>query len=253
MELTSIMDAKVSIVMPVHNSEKFLEHSLASVVAQTYPDWELIAVDDASTDSSRDMVQKYIDQGYPIKLITLNENSGAAVARNAAIEKADGRLIAFLDSDDVWLPTKLEKQVTHMLNNGYSFTYCYYQKITEEGTAVEIYVRPPEKLSYHDLLKSNQIGCLSAMYDTRKLGKVFMPSIRKRQDFALWLSILRKVDFAYCLPEVLALYRMRENSVSSNKIEMLSYNWRLFREIEGFSILKSSYYLLWNIARKVIS
>ncbi len=253
--MTSVCSTEnlISVVMPVHNSERFLEQSLKSVVAQTYANWELITVDDASTDGSTEIVKRYIRCGYPIRLIELKVNAGGAVARNAAIEAASGRFIAFLDSDDLWLPDKLERQVSFMIENNYPFTYCYYEKINEDGSGTAKIVKPPIKLSYTDLLKSNQIGCLAAMYDTRVLGKIYMPLIRKRQDYALWLRILKKIDFAHCYPEVLASYRLRSNSVSSNKMEMLLYNWRLFREIEGFSILKSAYYLLWNISRKVFS
>ena len=139
-----------------------------------------------------------------------------------------------------------------MQKNDYALTYTYRNKIEGAGNLLKQTAQPPLKLCYNDMLKSNQIGCLTAIYDSEKLGKVYMPIIRKRQDYGLWLKILRQQDYAYCLPEVLASYRVRTSSVSSNKIGLLTYNWQLFREVEKLSLAKSVYYLGWNIARKVL-
>src|SRR5690606_21911418 len=161
--------------------------------------------------------------------------------RNAGIKAAQGRYIAFLDSDDVWLPTKLEKQLEFMRRGDIAFSYCAYEKIDEEG---EVFGRVgvPRKVSYRGLLKVCVIGCLTAMYDTQKLGKVYMPLIRRRQDLGLWLRILKKIDYAYGLQEILAQYRVRNDSISANKMVAARYTWKLYREHERLPLLKAVYY-----------
>src|SRR5690606_31661243 len=161
------------------------------------------------------------------------------------IAAARGRYIAFLDSDDQWLPDKLQLQVAFMRDNDYVLTCTYYEKMTASGERTGKVVAAPATLSYREMLKSNRIGCLSAMYDSARLGKVYMPQIRKRQDYGLWLKILRQGEVAHCLPEVLALYRTRPGSLSNNKLEMVTYNWTLYRRIEGLPLVLSTYYLCW--------
>lgn len=242
----------VSIITPLYNSSPFVADTIRSILAQTLTGWEMIIVDDCSTDDSVEIVQRFVEQDSRIKLIKLDRNSGPAVARNTALEAANCRYIAFSDSDDQWLPQKLEKQIAFMRANGYAFTCTHYEKVLESGERTGQIVTPPDHLSYADMLKSNQIGCLSTIYDSQMVGKVYMPLIRKRQDFGLWLKLLKIVPYVYCLPEVLALYRVRDGSVSSNKIEMLLYNWKLYRMVEKLSFLRSVYYLGWNIVRKVL-
>ena len=242
----------VSIIMPSYNCESFLEESINSVCEQSFKDWELIIVDDGSQDASFSIAQRIAEKDYRVKALRLEKNSGAAVARNFAIEAAQGRFIAFLDSDDLWDPQKLERQISFMLKNDYAFSCTGYRRqyINQELKNDERKFEIP--INYKNLLKNNKIGCLTAVYDSKKIGKIFMPLIRKRQDFALWLKILREVKFVYCLPEILATYRIRENSISSNKIDLVKYNWKLFREIENLSISKSSYYLMCNIYNKMV-
>jgi glycosyltransferase involved in cell wall biosynthesis len=211
----------------------------------------MIIVDDVSPDNSNEIIEKSIQQDSRIKLVKLEKNSGAAVARNRAIEEAKGRFIAFLDADDLWKQNKLEKQLEFMNKKSCALTYSYYDAIDEDNNKLEKMFEPPLKLSYTDLLKTNYIGCLSAMYDTQLIGKVYMPLIKKRQDYGLWLRILKQIDYAYCIPEVLATYRIRNESLSSNKMQLLSYNYRLFHEHEKFSSVKSFYYLFWNILIKI--
>lgn len=243
----------VSVITPVYNSARFLEEVVSSVAAQTLGDWEMVIVDDGSTDDSADSARALASRERRIRFSALDANRGAAVARNTAIELARGRYIAFLDSDDKWLPTKLEKQIDFMERNDYALTHTYYEKITESGDRTGVVVRPPPMLSYSDMLKSNQMGCLSVVYDTETLGKRYMPLIRVRQDYGLWLKLLKEGVSAYCLPESLALYRARTGSASSNKLEMLKYNWFLFRNIEKLSRWDSAYYVAWNITRKFIN
>lgn len=241
----------ISIVTPLYNAEKYIEHTIKSIQLQTHQNWEMIIVDDCSKDNGPEILRKYAEKDNRIKLIKLSENGGGAVARNRAIKKAKGKYIAFLDSDDLWHPKKLEKQVKFMEENNYDFTYTQYEKIDEEGIPLNEIVRSKDKVNYKGLLKSNQIGCLTAMYNAEKLGKIYMPLIRKRQDYALWLQVLKKVDYGYCLKENLAQYRIVNGSVSSNKMDLIKYNWKLFREIEQLSIFKSFYYLSWNIFTKL--
>lgn len=241
----------VSVITPLYNCAVFVAETIRSVQAQTVADWEMIVVDDCSTDDSAVVVRSFAEDDSRIKLISLGENSGPAVARNTGIESALGRFMAFIDSDDQWLPRKLEKQLDFMDANGYRITHTRYAIITESGSRTNKVVSPPDRLSYEDMLKSNQMGCLTVMYDAERLGKVYMPLIRRRQDYGLWLKLLKIESFAWCLPDTLALYRNRIGSVSKNKMEMMRYNWRLYRDMEKLSVLKSGYYLGWNIVRKL--
>lgn len=242
----------VSIITPSFKSERFISQTIETVLAQTYQDWELIIVDDVSPDNSNEIIDEYCKKDIRIKLIKLQTNSGPAVARNKAINQAKGRYIAFLDADDLWKAEKLEKQIIFMQEKDCALCYSNYEIMSEQGVLKNKLIKPPLKLSYRDLLKTNYIGCLTAIYDTKKVGKIYMPLISKRQDYGLWLKILKKTDFAYCVEESLAIYRVMSTSVSSNKYKLLKYNYLLFRKHEGFSSLKSFYYLLWNILFKIL-
>lgn len=239
--------AQVSIITASYNCATFLPKTVESVLSQTYSDWEMIIVDDCSSDRSAEIAKFFAQKDSRIRLIQLNENSGSAVARNKAIEVARGRYIAFLDSDDLWLPQKLEKQIAFMQNNGHAITYAGYERIDERGESLGQTVKPPLKITYNDMLKKSHIGCLTAVYDTKKLGKVMMPLIRKRQDYGLWLKILKRVDFAYCCNDVLAQYRVRKGSISSNKFDLPKFHWHLYREEENLSFIKSLYYVMYYI------
>lgn len=226
----------VSIVMPSFNCEDTIVESVNSVLSQTYKNWELIIVDDASTDGSWKVINQLVDKSDRIRAHLNAENKGAGWCRNFAIEKARGRFIAFLDSDDLWKEEKLEKQISFMLESDYALTYTYYQRF--DGSDVLDIVKAPLETDYNKLLFSNDIGCLTAVYDTKKLGKRYMPLIRKRQDMALWLNILKDISTAHCLPEVLASYRYN-NGMSSNKLKVLSYQWELYRKVIGLGLMKS--------------
>jgi len=147
---------------------------------------------------------------------------------------------------------KLQKQIDFMKAHNYELTYTAYETMSEDGVNLHLTITPPKKLNYQELLKANKIGCLSAIYDSKRIGKVYMPLIKKRQDYGLWLRVLKKVDYAYGMDEVLGCYRIMSNSVSSNKLDLLKYNYRLFKEHENFSTLKSLYYLSWNIYIKLM-
>lgn len=245
------MHPSVSIVTPSYNSSSFILQTLKSAASQTFNNWEMIIVDDCSFDNSAEVIQQYASQDTRIKLIQLEKNSGAAVARNTAIEASSGRFIAFLDSDDLWHPEKLEKQINFMLEKDIAFSYSAYEKVDENGVPFQV-MGVPEKTSYNDLLKTCVIGCLTAIYDTQKLGKVYMPTNTKREDFATWLNILKKVDYAYGMPEVLAQYRVYENQTSSKKVSMAKENWRLYRDLENLNIFQASYYFTHYAVRGVL-
>lgn len=231
----------VTIITPSFNSAKFISYTIASIISQTFKDWELLVIDDCSTDNSLEVITEWCKKDSRINLIQLNENSGAAVARNRGIEAADSRFIAFLDSDDKWLPNKLEKQLEFMQRNNYDFTYTAYNKVKPDGTIIGD-MGVPSKLQYSNLLKKCEIGCLTAMYDTARLGKIYMPLIRKRQDLGLWLRILKETKYAYGLNDVLASYTVRDDSISSNKRQAAAYTWKLYRDIEKLPLHKAAYY-----------
>ena len=242
----------VSIIMPSYNSEKFISKTIESVINQTYERWEIIIVDDCSPDNSNQIIEKYCKNDSRIKLIKLEQNSGPAVARNRAIEEAKGRYIAFLDADDLWLPEKLEKQLEFMQKNNMAFTYSGYKLVDEDDNALGVFI-PRKELTYEDILKTNDIGCLTAIYDVQKLGKIYMPNILKRQDYGLWLKILKQIGKTKGIVEPLAVYRIRKNSVSSNKLKAAKYQWKIYREVEKLNIFISSYYFIhyiWNGVKK---
>lgn len=240
-----------SIITPSHNCAPFISETICSVLNQSFSDWEMIVVDDCSTDESVEVIQSFVEQDSRIRLIQLSKNTGAAVARNTAIEAANGRYIAFLDSDDLWLPNKLETQLQFMQDKDIAFSYSAYEKVDEQGQPLGL-MGVPDKVNYDQLLKCCVIGCLTAIYDTHKLGKVYMPLIRKRQDFGLWLRLLSKVDYAYGIQQPLAQYRVRSGSISSKKSNAAAYTWRLYREVEQLNLLKASYYFSHYAVRGVL-
>lgn len=231
----------VSIITPSHNAANFISATIDSVLAQRFQGWELIVVDDASTDGTVELVRKKYSSDSRIKLIALAENQGAAVARNTAIEAAEGRFIAFLDCDDLWLPEKLEVQMAWMLEHNCPFSFTAYERILPSGEIVGR-VGVPDQTTYSKMLKTSVIGCSTAMYDTHYFGKVHMPLIRMRQDFGLWLALLRRVDHADGIGEVLVRYKLRPGSVSSNKRNAARYTWRVYREVERLPLHKAIWY-----------
>lgn len=241
----------VSVVTPVHNSENFIVEAISSVSNQTFKDFEHIIVDDCSTDGSVSKIKNACLEDSRITLLELKENLGAAEARNLAIKSAKGKYIAFLDSDDFWSSEKLEKQIEFMRKGDFVLSCTGYNVVNEDGFFNGRTIIPPKRISYLDMLKSNKIGCLTAMYDVEKLGKLYMPNIRKRQDYGLWLRILKKGSLAGGLQDCLSSYRVRSGSISRNKVELVSYNWELFRKYEKLSLIESAYFILHNIANKV--
>ncbi|KAB3058674.1 glycosyltransferase family 2 protein [Escherichia coli] len=242
------MDYLVSIIMPSYNSEFTIKESIKSVIEQTYSNWELLITDDCSTDRTCQIVKEFVEQDDRIKLFVSDKNKGAGAARNNSIKESSGRFLAFLDSDDLWAPDKLKEQINYMIMNGYALTYTAYSKIDAYGN-IKKDIQPPSKVDFSSLLKSNVIGCLTAIYDTELVGKVYMPLIRKRQDMALWLIILQKIDYAHCLNKNLAFYREGHLSLSSNKIKIIKSQWEFYRYYLGFGYVKAMYYFLHYIQR----
>ncbi len=235
----------ISIIMPTYNCGKFIGETIETVIKQTYKNWELIIVDDCSKDETEKTVKKYVENDNRIKYHKLETNQGAAVARTQAMKMAEGNYIAFLDSDDLWKEDKLEKQLKFMEENNYNFTCTAYEQIDEKGKLLNKVVNPKIKANYNRILLDCPVGNSTVMYNVDKLGKFEVPNIRKRNDDALWLQILKKEKYIYGMNDVLMEYRIRSNSISSNKLDLVKYHWQLYREIEHLSIIRSIFHICW--------
>ena len=229
--------------MPTYNSENYILESIQSIINQSHENWELLITDDCSTDNTIELIKEYIKKDKRIKLFKLKKNSGAGIARNFSLKNATGRYIAFCDSDDKWKKNKLELQLKFMQENDLVFSFSDYEVIDEDEN-YKGYVKCPTKLTYKKLLKNNYIGCLTAIYDAEFLGKLMMPKIRKRQDWVLWLIIMRKIESTKGLSTSLAFYKDRSNSISSSKFNLLKYNWIVYRQELGFNKITSFCYLI---------
>lgn len=242
------MMSLVSVVMPCFNCSDSIIDSVNSVLSQTFDNFEVIIVDDASTDGSVELLEELFFDSR-LKIYRLPENSGVGNARNFGISKAKSRYIAFLDSDDLWSPTKLEEHLDFMVNNESVFSCTNYSfksgsKIIEIDSAV---------IFYKDLLKSNSIGCLTVIYDSKILGKVFMPPIRKRQDYACWLNILSKGHKCDVFKKSLSIYNNERPGISNNKFEMIYWNYIMFRSTQNMSYLRAILMTSRNVLFKIFS
>lgn len=229
----------VSIITPTYNSEKFIIETIQSVQKQSYPDWEMIIVDDCSTDNTISIVSAISKNDSRIRFFQLEENLGTGVARDLALSKATGRYITFLDSDDLWKPSKLEKQIDFLRSKNHPFTFSFYECIDEAGNALDKKIEAPKRLKYYQLFFCNFIGNLTGIYDTSFFGKIPISSIRKRQDWMMWLTILKKIQVAMPVPESLAYYRVRENSISASKFNLLQHNFKVYRTFHGLNLVVS--------------
>jgi len=232
----------VSIITPSYNCEKYIGKTIETVINQTYQNWEMLIVDDASTDNTEKVVKSYKDSR--IKYIKLNENSGAAIARNKGMKDAKGKYIAFIDSDDLWKSDKLEKQIKFMKENNYNIVCTSYEHINEKGDRLNRIIKCKKKVDYKGVLLSCPVGNSTVIYNVDALGKFEVPNIRKRNDDALWLKMLKKEKYIYGLDEVLMQYRIRENSISRKKIELVKYHWYLYRKIEHLSVIRSLFHIV---------
>ncbi len=238
----------ISIITPTYNCAKFIGVTIESVMKQTYENWEMIIVDDASTDNTEEIVRRYDDKR--IKYVKLEKNSGAAIARNKAMKLAQGKYMAFLDSDDIWKENKLEKQINFMEEHNYNITCTAYEKVDEEGKVLNKILKPKEKADYNRILLDCPVGNSTVIYNVEALGKFEVPNIRKGNDDALWLKMLKKEKYIYGLEEVLMQYRVRNNSISSNKLQLVKYYWYKYRKIEKLSILRSIFHICyWGVIK----
>ncbi|MFC0780605.1 glycosyltransferase family 2 protein [Flavobacterium sp. HJSW_4] len=231
------MSELVSIIVPTYNTEKFIRQTIESVQNQTYQNWEMILADDASTDQTVSIIEEFAQKDNRIKLFKLPENRGNGFARNAALEKATGKYIAYLDSDDLWFPAKLEKQVQFLKANDLHFTFSFYDSIDEEGNDLNRRVESPNPLSYKQLFFCNYVGNLTAIYDADYFGKIILETTQKRQDWRIWLTIVKQIKIAKPVPEPLAFYRIRKDSVSSSKFKLIKHNFGVYREFHGYNFV----------------
>ncbi len=238
----------VSIIMPSYNTGKYISETIDSVLVQTYKHWELIIVDDCSVDETDEVVRHYLSDSR-IKYLRNERNFGAAVCRNRALREAKGKWIAFLDSDDLWLPQKLEWQIKFMRKNGYHFSYTNYLEIDEFGKSNGITITGPKRITRTGMFNYCWPGCLTVMYDREYVGLVQIYDIKKNNDYAMWLKVCQKVD-CYLLNKCLAQYRKgRTGSVSSHSIKTMTvWHYKLFREAEGYGVIRS----LFNTGRNLL-
>lgn len=238
----------VSIITPSYNTAKYIGETIRSVQFQTYPNWELIIVDDCSTDNSELVVKPYCDMDSRIHLQKNERNSGAAVCRNNALREAKGRWIAFLDSDDSWAPDKLEKQLEFMKNGRYHFSYTEYREIDDNSAETGVLISGPKHVTKLGMFAFCWPGCLTVMYDREYVGLVQIRDIKKNNDYAMWLKVCRKAS-CHLLDEPLALYRRgRKGSISSHGYPtMIRWHYRLWHETEGMSLLASIFWTGMNM------
>ena len=242
-----MVEGLVSIIMPSWNTGEFIAESIQSVIDQTYRDWELIIVDDCSDDNTDEIVRTFKDRR--IRYFKNDKNYGAALTRNRALCEARGEWIAFLDSDDLWRPKKLEKQIAFMEENGYTFSFTEYEKIDEDSKPLNIYVSGPDKVNKRKMYNYDYIGQLTMMYSVKVFGLVQIKDIKKNNDYAIRLQLFKKQGACYYLrKENLAKYRIRKKSISHDKIsKKLKSHFNLFHFCDEKSVLVALWYACWNM------
>ncbi|WP_235807277.1 glycosyltransferase family 2 protein [Loigolactobacillus rennini] len=233
----------VSVIMPVYNSEQFVGKAIQSVQKQTYSNWELVITDDCSKDKTVPYIKQYINKDKRIKLFELKNNSGAAVARNTCLDRATGRFIAFLDSDDLWHAEKLDKQVKFMLAHDFAFTFTGYDFIGHTNKVISV----PEKINFQGMLKNTIIGTLTVMIDKRQTGTFYMPLVKRGQDLLTWALLLKKIPYAYGLNESLSSYRVVKGSLSNNKIKAIKRTWHNYYYELQLGFFKTLYYFVFYV------
>ncbi len=243
-----MIEGLVSIIMPSWNTAKFIAESIQCVIDQTYQNWELIIVDDCSTDNTDEVVTSFLADKR-VKYFHNEKNSGAALTRNKAMREAQGEWIAFLDSDDLWKPEKLEKQINFMKNNGYVLSYTEYEKIDEDGKLLNIYVSGPKIVDKQKMYRYDYIGHLTMMYSAKHFGLIQIKDIKKNNDYAIQLQLCKKPNMkAHLLQESLAKYRVRKNSISHDKLSRkLKSHYDLFHVCDEKSVVVALWYACWNM------
>lgn len=236
----------VSIIMPSYNTDKFIAKSINSVLNQTYKNWELIIVDDCSTDKTDEVVYSFL-QDSRIHYFKNDKNSGAAVTRNRAIREAKGKYIAFLDSDDLWDPNKLEKQIAFMQKNNIHFCYCCYEEIDEQNNKMNVTVTGPKRITEFGMYNFCYPGCLTVIYDAEYVGLVQIADIKKNNDYAIWLKVIKKCD-CYLYDEILASYRKRAGSISNHSyVKLIKHHYLLYRLADNRGVIMSYIFTLRNL------
>ena len=242
---------KVSIIVPMYNAEKFIGKTIESVLSQTYENWEMLIMNDVSTDNSLAVVNEYAKKDDRIKVVNTEKNMGVVKGRNHLIDLANGKFIAFLDADDYWHSQKLEKQIQFMKEKNAGISCTEYTRVKENGEKINEVVIKSE-ISYTDMLKNNYLGCLTVMYDVEKVGKRYFKELEKNEDYVLWLEIVKNVKTIFGLKENLAYYRVLDNSRSSNKAKTAKVRWEIYRKVEKLPFLNSVYYFLHYAVRAVL-
>lgn len=242
-----MIDGLVSVIMPSWNTSNFIAESIQSVIDQTYENWELIIVDDCSTDNTDEVVAEFTDKR--IRYFKNEKNSGAALSRNRALREAKGEWIAFLDSDDLWNPDKLEHQINFMNEHGYTLSYTEYEKIDEESKPLRIYVSGPEKVNKHKIYNYDYIGQLTMMYSSKVFGLIQIKDIKKNNDYAIRLQLYKKPGTcAYILKENLAKYRVRKVSISHDKFrKKFKSHYDLFNLCDEKNAILAMWFTCWNM------
>lgn len=235
----------VSVIMPTFNTGEYLSDSIECVLQQSHRNLELLITDDASTEElTKEILNRYAARDARVKIVELESNHGPSYARNNAIKRAQGRYIAFCDSDDLWMPEKLERQIACMEEHDSALCYTSYTICNEQGNTIGV-VKAPKYITFDQLKMDNKVGCSTAIYDTKRLGrKYYMPNLLKRQDWGLFLSILRDSHVGYGIQIPMAIYRQRADSVSSGKLGLVKYNLRVYTKVLGFSVLKAYFYFV---------
>lgn len=236
----------ISIITPVYNSEIFLKDTFRSVKNQTYYNWEWLLIDDCSTDKSWDILLSFANDDNRIKVFKNTTNMKAGKSRNFLIKKARGKFITFIDSDDIWSLDRLKIHSEFMLTNNISFSHSSYAFIDKKGNSIKKpFIVSDKPITYYDLLKKPEISCLTAMYDQKTLGKRYMSSHSKKQDYALWLSILREGIKSHPFKEITAYYRQHEKSNTSNKFSLILYHIKFLKETQNFNYFNAVYYTVY--------
>ena len=248
-----MLEPLLSIILPTHNSQGFLSTTIASIIAQTVSNWELIIIDDASTDGTLEKAHEFAQSDSRIHIVAQKTNRGAAYSRNVGLERAEGRMIAFIDSDDLWFPDKIEKQLYLMERYRADISYTSYIRSNEHDNRRTV-VKVPARVTYHSMLRRNKIACSTAVVRRSTCGTVRQPPITRRCDHGYWLALLRDGGrTAIGLNEPLAVYRVHRQSLSANKIIAARYSWRLLRDVEHFGVVRSAWYFSGYVLAGILS
>ena len=234
----------ISIITAAHNASSSIGETIDSVLNQTYQNWEMIIVNDCSTDATAEIVNSYLQKDKRIRILTNETNLGVAETRNVGLKAAKGAYVAFLDSDDIWHKDKLLRHISFMEKEGIAITYSYYWTFSKSVDSPIKIVKCPKKATYKSILKSNYMGCLTVVINKEKVGPISMPHLDHGEDMLTWYDLMKRGFVSHCLPEPLAYYRIGQSSLSSNKKTAAKKQWNIYRVVLGFSFFKSAFYFI---------